>query len=103
MADDPRAQPKPAAQAEMRDKAQRYPRWARPFVWAEWLMDWASYWMGELALFKVLEYLGKLSIIVAVIFYFLEAPTRRNQAQYDAWRVITSNEGKTGSGGRIQA
>jgi hypothetical protein len=66
-------------------------------------MEWAAYWLSTLAIFTVLEYIGKLSIVVAVIFYFLEAPTRRKQAQYDAWRVITSNEGKPGSGGRIQA
>ena len=72
-------------------------------MWTEWGMEWAAYWLSELALFRLLEYIGKLSIVVAVIFYFLEVPTRRKQVQYDAWRVITSNEGKTGSGGRIQA
>ena len=55
------------------------------------------------ALINIIEHVFMLSLIVGVILYFMEAPTRRKQAQYDAWRVITSNEGKTGSGGRIQA
>jgi Pentapeptide repeats (8 copies) len=103
MAEASKPQPKPPARWETQNKARRYPLWVRPFVWAEWCMEWAAYCLSEFALFTVLEYLGKLSIVVAVIFYFLEAPTRRKQAQYDAWRVITSNEAKPGNGGRIQA
>ena len=78
-------------------------RWAIIFLRAEWAMAWAAYWLSNLALFKILEYLGKLSIVVAVIFYFREVPTRRKQAQYDAWRIIAANEGKPWDTGRIQA
>jgi BTB/POZ domain-containing protein KCTD9 len=103
MAEEPKTEPKPRNWSEMKTWAGSRPRWARPFDWLGWGTEWTAYWLSNWALIKVIEYLGKLSLVVGVIFYFMEAPTRRKQAQYDAWRVITSNEGKTGSGGRIQA
>jgi hypothetical protein len=51
-----------------------------------------------------------ISIIVGVIFYVVGCPQRRIQAenqrkakQYQAWQVINIAQGKTGSGGRIDA
>ncbi len=51
-----------------------------------------------------------ISIIVGVIFYVVGCPQRRMQAEnqrkakhYQAWQVINVAQGKTGSGGRIDA
>ena len=51
----------------------------------------------------MLEYLGSFSVLIAVIFYFKEAPDRVKQRHYQAWQVINTAQGKGGSGGRIEA
>lgn len=50
-----------------------------PLVYIEWAMEWIAHWLGRLAIFKVLEYAAKFSIVVAVVFYFLEAPDRKKR------------------------
>ena len=52
---------------------------------------------------EVLEYLGSLSVLVGVIFYFSESGDRIKQRHYQAWQVINTAQGKGGSGGRIEA
>jgi hypothetical protein len=59
--------------------------------------------MSRMSLFDLLEYCGSLSILIAVIFYFLDAPQRTKMRHYQAWQVINSAQGKGGSGGRIEA
>jgi hypothetical protein len=56
-----------------------------------------------LAVFQLLEYAGRLTVLIAVVFYFVEAPEQRKQAHYEAWQLINSAQGQTGSGGRIEA
>lgn len=51
----------------------------------------------------MLDYLGRFSILVAVIFYFSESGNRIKQKHYQAWQVINTAQGKGGSGGRIEA
>ena len=53
--------------------------------------------------FDILERLGHLAIVVAVIFYFAESGSRQKAEQYQAWQVINLAQGKTGSGGRKDA
>jgi Pentapeptide repeats (8 copies) len=79
------------------------PRWALPLHALEWVLQWAAYYLSRLALLEVLEYLGSLSVLVAVIFYFAESGDRRKQKHYQAWQVINTAQGKGGSGGRIEA
>ncbi len=81
----------------------RRPRLLRPFVAGERGLERFVNWLGSLALFQLLEYAGRLTVLVAVIFYFLEAPERCKQAHYQAWQLINSAQGQTGSGGRIEA
>jgi uncharacterized protein YjbI with pentapeptide repeats len=57
-------------------------------------------WVGFL---EVLEYLGTLSLLLAVVSYFSESKDRIKQKHYQAWQVINSAQGKGGSGGRIDA
>jgi hypothetical protein len=78
-------------------------RWALPFHVLEWLFDWTAYGLSRWAFLEVLEYLGSLSVLVAVIFYFAESGDRRKQKHYQAWQVINTAQGKGGSGGRIEA
>jgi len=57
-----------------------------------------------------MEYAGRLTVLVAVIFYIVGCPERQRQAEnqrktkhYQAWQVINSAQGKKYSGGRIDA
>ena len=77
--------------------------WLTPFHWLEWLWEWIAFVLGNWAFLEVLEYAGKLSILVVVILYFVEAPSRKRQKHYQAWQVINTAQGKGGSGGRIDA
>ena len=79
------------------------PALARPFYCAEYLFDWASFLLSNWAFLETLEYLGSLSILIAVIFYFAEGKNRIKQRHYQAWQVINTAQGKGGSGGRIEA
>ena len=78
-------------------------RWTLPFHSLEWVLQWTAYFLSRLALLEVLEYLGSLSVLVAVVFYFAESGDRRKQKHYQAWQVINTAQGKGGSGGRIEA
>jgi hypothetical protein len=74
-----------------------------PFVALEWSLDWVAYFLSHWKLLEVLEYLGSLSVLVAVIFYFSESGDRTKQKHYQAWQVINTAQGKGGSGGRLEA
>jgi hypothetical protein len=78
-------------------------RWALPFHALEWLFQWTAYYLSRWAFLDVLEYLGSLSVLVAVVFYFSESGDRRKQKHYQAWQVINTAQGRGGSGGRIEA
>ncbi len=103
----------PANQSQPPRRARIYPvqqqpltrqaRLLRPFITSERGLERFVNWLGSLAIFQLLEYAGRLTVLVAVIFYFVEAPERRKQAQYQAWQLINSAQGQTGSGGRIEA
>ncbi|HEY2589591.1 MAG TPA: pentapeptide repeat-containing protein [Tepidisphaeraceae bacterium] len=74
-----------------------------PIYWFNWAGEWAAYALGKWSLFEVLEYAGSLSILFAVIFYFMDSGNRVKQKHYQAWQVINTAQGKGGSGGRIEA
>ena len=78
-------------------------RWALPFHGLEWVLQWTAYYLSRWAFLEVLEYLGSLSVLVAVVFYFSESADRKKQKHYQAWQVINTAQGKGGSGGRIEA
>jgi hypothetical protein len=77
--------------------------WAVPFFAIEWVLEWVAYLLSHWHFVIVLEYLGSLSILVAVFFYFHDAENRVKQRHYQAWQVINTAQGKGGSGGRIEA
>lgn len=78
-------------------------RWTIPLHSLEWAFDWAAYYLSRWAFLEVLEYLGVLSVLVAVVFYFAESGDRIKQKHYQAWQVINTAQGKGGSGGRLEA
>jgi len=78
-------------------------RWLLPFIAFEWIWDWTAYLLSCWSFLEVLDYLGRFSILVAVIFYFTESSNRIKQKHYQAWQVINTAQGKGGSGGRIEA
>jgi len=76
---------------------------AAPFLFIEWISEWAAWFLGRWVFLEVLEYCGTLSLLVGVIFYFAGAKDRREQKHYQAWQVINTAQGKGGNGGRIDA
>jgi hypothetical protein len=78
-------------------------RWAMPFLYLDWLSQWATYWLSRFSFLELLEYCWGFSILIAVVFYFAESDQRRQTRHYQAWQVINTAQGKGGSGGRIDA
>ncbi len=78
-------------------------RWTLPFRAFEWGWEWVAFCLGNWSFLEVLEYLGRFSVLVAVIFYYSESGDRIKSRHYQAWQVINTAQGKGGSGGRIDA
>jgi hypothetical protein len=91
----------PETWSDIRGRA-KHP-WMIPFHAIEWALAWIAYWLSGWAFLEVLEYLGTLSLLLAVISYFSESGDRLKQKHYQAWQVINSAQSKGGSGGRIDA
>ncbi len=79
------------------------PTWLLPFLAVEWLFAGVAYALSHWSFLEVLEYLGSLSVLVAVVFYFSESGDRLKQKHYQAWQVINTAQHMGGSGGRIEA
>ena len=77
--------------------------WALPLLATEFCWEWLAYLLSNWMFLEVLDYVGRFSILIAVIFYFYESPDRMKQKHYQAWQVINTAQGKGGSGGRIEA
>jgi uncharacterized protein YjbI with pentapeptide repeats len=78
-------------------------RWMLPFIAFEWMWAWLAFLLGNWSFLEVLEYLGRFSVLIAVVLYFSESGDRLKQKHYQAWQVINTAQGKGGSGGRIEA
>jgi hypothetical protein len=79
------------------------PGWLWPVLIVEWPVAWLAYILGHWSVVKVFDYLGKFSVLIAVVFYFTESPNRIKQKHYQAWQVINTAQHMGGSGGRIDA
>ncbi|MGK7887417.1 MAG: pentapeptide repeat-containing protein [Crocosphaera sp.] len=60
-------------------------------------------WIDKQAFFDILGRLGNLAIVIGVISFIFTEDYRRNAEIFSAWQTITSAEGQSGSGGRIEA
>ena len=85
-------------------------KWLVLFIFPEWFCERLSYLLGRWAFLDILGHVGRLTILIAVIFYFMEADERRMESEnqrkakhYQAWQVINAAHGKPGSGGRRDA
>ena len=76
---------------------------AVPFVYFEWKCEQLSELLEQWAFLDILGHIGRLTIIVAIFFYFYESESRQKAKHYQAWQVINSAQGKPGSGGRMDA
>lgn len=92
---------RPLSWAERR--ARIHNGWTTPFHAIEHGAEWLTQHMSNWAFLEALEHLGKFSVLIAVVFYFLETGDRIKQKHYQAWQVINTSQGKGGSGGRIEA
>ncbi|HMD49088.1 MAG TPA: pentapeptide repeat-containing protein [Bryobacteraceae bacterium] len=93
--------PRPASWKEYKQSVRH--RWSMPWHAIELAFQWTAYFLSRWAFLAVLEYMGILSVLFAVVFYFSEAGDRKKQKHYQAWQVINTAQGKGGSGGRIEA
>ncbi|HEY1628514.1 MAG TPA: pentapeptide repeat-containing protein [Tepidisphaeraceae bacterium] len=96
-----RRRPRPKRWTDFRASIRH--RWLLPFLFVDWLAEWAAYGLSRMSILELLEYCSSFSLLIAVIFYFVEAPQRTKLRHYQAWQVINSAQGKGGSGGRIEA
>src|SRR6266852_1763674 len=92
---------KPEPWAKQRSALKHF--WAVPFLAMEFAWEWVAYLLGNWNFLEVLEYLGRFSILIAVVFYFYESGDRVMQKHYQAWQVVNTAQGKGGNGGRIEA
>ena len=73
------------------------------YLLEKWVLEPVDAWISRQAFFTILERLGNLTLIVAVIAFIFGENVRRNNEVFSAWQTITSANGQTGSGGRIEA
>jgi hypothetical protein len=99
----PAGQPRPRPEPWQVKKEQYRHRALLPLHGLNWLWEWLAHYLGNWAFLEVLEYLGKFSVLIAVIYYFAEAGDRKKQKHYQAWQVVNTAQGKGGSGGRVDA
>ena len=77
--------------------------WELPIFAIKYLIEWIFSYLGRWGLLRILEYSSFLSVMFGVLVYFNEAGDRKKQKHYQAWQVINTAQGKSGSGGRILA
>jgi hypothetical protein len=84
--------------------------WTAPFQRIEWLCEWASCRMGRWAFIDVLDYGGKLAVVVTAITYLFHGAERhqalkdaRKTKHYQAWQAINLAKGLRGHCGRFEA
>jgi len=51
----------------------------------------------------IAQVLAVVSVIVGVVFFYLESDDRQKAKHYQAWQVINAAQGKPGNGGRVKA
>ncbi|MGA6969986.1 MAG: pentapeptide repeat-containing protein [Candidatus Binatus sp.] len=68
-----------------------------PFLWLEWACRWIAYALDNLAVFRVLEFLGKTIVVVGVVIWIFSRiypVSGRGQAEiWGAWSAVNSKGG----------
>ena len=74
-----------------------------PFITTEKRLEKLLAFLKSLAVLEILEKLGYITIVFAVISFIATEKQRRNAEVYQAWQVITAAYDQPGSGGRKEA
>ncbi len=72
--------------------------YVRPFVWIELKLEVFADWVGRLAVFRILEYAGRLTIVVALLVWLFGFAERHQAEVRAAWSLLNSS-----GGGRLEA
>jgi len=64
-----------------------------PFLWIDWVCQWIAFSASNLSVFKVLEYAGKLTVLVALITWIAEIPERKKTEVRTAWSIVNAKGG----------
>lgn len=81
----------------------RLNRLLAPVFWTGRRFEDLATVLHRLAIFKILDLVGKAAIVLAVFIYFAEAADRQKQSNYRAWQIINSASGQKSDGGRKEA
>lgn len=79
-------------------RKRKVPKWLLE-AYTEKLVDW----LQSLSFFSLLEYVGRLAIVMAIFSFFLDLPERHRQQEYETWETVESASGKVYSRTRINA
>ena len=60
-------------------------------------------WASSLSFFSLLEYIGRLAIVLAIASFFIDLPAEHKQRQEEAWQTAESASGQVYSQARIDA
>ncbi len=60
-------------------------------------------WAASLSFFSLLDYIGRLAILLAIVSFFINLPAENKQRQDEAWQTAESASGQTYSQARIDA
>ena len=82
-------------------KGKNVPIIYKPYYFLEkCILEPTDKWISRQAFFIIA---AQLAILAAIIAFVSSENTRRNNEVFNAWQTITSAEGQSGSGGRIEA
>ncbi len=77
----------------------------RPLRWrrVEWALESVVYWVKQWAILDILDFASRFAIIVAIIFWFADSGSRREEQVLRAWQVIFIAEQMNGGQATVQA
>jgi uncharacterized protein YjbI with pentapeptide repeats len=82
-------------------------KWLRASLRFEWICEHLAYRLSRWAFIELLEYGGKLAVLVTIGLYLFKSDQRKQTAQdqkrakqFQAWQTLNSSYGKSGNAGR---
>jgi uncharacterized protein YjbI with pentapeptide repeats len=78
-----------------------YLGWAIHLI--EWTLEFIAQRLKRLAFFEILDYVSRVSVLIAVLFWFTESGERERQKQIQAWQVVALGQQLGGGVATIQA
>src|SRR5258708_23985282 len=87
-----KARPRPETWTERRSTIRH--RVSKPFYWLEWYWEGVAFALSNRVFLGVLQYAGRLSVLVAAIFYVVECPGRPKQKHSQARPGVNTPRGQ---------